>query len=299
MADLNSSLPVTDTADGTAGASVPAVVQLVGGKDGSSNLQPIKVSTAGVVSVDGSAVTQPISAASLPLPTGASTSALQTTGNASLSSIDTKTPALGQALAAASTPVVLTAAQLTTLTPLSTVVVTQSTSPWVVSGTVAATQSGTWNITNISGTVSLPTGAATSANQTSEISLLTSIDTGVPAALGQTTMSASMPVVIASNQSAIPTTSKNAMTPSSPANVSVGITSASAVAANASRKGLVLTNVSINRISFGLGVAAVLNSGITLYPGGVWVMDEYTYNTGAINAIASLASSGLAVQEFT
>lgn len=34
-----------------------------------------------------------------------------------------------------------------------------------VSGTVAATQSGAWNITNISGTVSLPTGAATAAKQ--------------------------------------------------------------------------------------------------------------------------------------
>lgn len=42
--------------------------------------------------VDGSGVTQPISAAALPLPTGASTSALQTTGNTSLSSIDTKIP---------------------------------------------------------------------------------------------------------------------------------------------------------------------------------------------------------------
>jgi len=31
------------------------------------------------------------------------------------------------------------------------------------------TQSGTWNLTNISGTVSLPTGAATAANQTSII----------------------------------------------------------------------------------------------------------------------------------
>ena len=59
----------------------------------------------------------PVSNASLPLPTGASTSALQTTGNSSLSSMDGKTPALGQALAAASTPVVLTAAQVTTLTP--------------------------------------------------------------------------------------------------------------------------------------------------------------------------------------
>ena len=51
------------------------------------------------------------------LPTLASTSTLQTTGNSSLSSIDTKTPALGQALAAASTPVVLTAIQVAALTP--------------------------------------------------------------------------------------------------------------------------------------------------------------------------------------
>ena len=34
-----------------------------------------------------------------------------------------------------------------------------------VDGTVAATQSGAWNITNVSGTVSLPTGAATAAKQ--------------------------------------------------------------------------------------------------------------------------------------
>lgn len=65
--------------------------------------------------------TQPVSAVSLPLPTGAATSSLQTTGNTSLSSIDSKTPALGQALAGASVPVVLPAAQISTLTPLSTI----------------------------------------------------------------------------------------------------------------------------------------------------------------------------------
>lgn len=48
--------------------------------------------------------------------------------------------ALGQQLAAASLPVVLTAAQISTLTPLSTVAVTQSTSPWVVN-TASATGS--------------------------------------------------------------------------------------------------------------------------------------------------------------
>ena len=41
--------------------------------------------------VDGSGVTQPVSAASLPLPTGASTAANQATGNTSLASIDSKT----------------------------------------------------------------------------------------------------------------------------------------------------------------------------------------------------------------
>jgi hypothetical protein len=58
--------------------------------------------------------------AAKPLPVSAT---IDTTGLAtnatdtSVASIDTKTPALGQALAAASTPVVLTAAQITTLTP--------------------------------------------------------------------------------------------------------------------------------------------------------------------------------------
>ncbi|ATW59293.1 hypothetical protein Cl131_gp025 [Aphanizomenon phage vB_AphaS-CL131] len=90
--------------------------------------------------------TQPVSAASLPLPTNAATSVLQTTGNTSLASIDTKTPVLGQALAAGSIPVVLPAAQITALTPLST---------------IAATQSGNWNIGSITTLPSLPTGANT------------------------------------------------------------------------------------------------------------------------------------------
>ncbi len=48
---------------------------------------------------------------------------------------------------------------------------------------VAATQSGTWNITNISGTVSLPTGASTSALQTTGNTSLASIDTKLPSGL--------------------------------------------------------------------------------------------------------------------
>lgn len=42
--------------------------------------------------------------------------------------------------------------------------------------TVAVTQSGTWNLSNISGTISLPTGAATAANQATEITSLQLLD---------------------------------------------------------------------------------------------------------------------------
>ena len=52
-----------------------------------------------------------------------------------------------------------------------------------VTGTVAATQSGTWNITNVSGTVSLPTGAATAANQTTLGSQTTKLNDGTDTAL--------------------------------------------------------------------------------------------------------------------
>jgi hypothetical protein len=103
----------------------------------------------------------------------------------STASLDTKTPALGQALAAASVPVVLTAAQITTLTPVSTVtanlaagtnnigdvdiLTVNGQAPAFGTGTrsaatqrvtiatddvVPASQSGTWNI----GTVTTLTG---------------------------------------------------------------------------------------------------------------------------------------------
>lgn len=79
-----------------------------------------------------------------------------------------------------------------------------------ISGTVAATQSGTWNINNISGTITLPTGAAT------ETTLATLLTTSAFQArintLGQKTMANSTPVVLASDQSAIPVSQSGAWT---------------------------------------------------------------------------------------
>ena len=135
------------------------------------------------------------------LPTGAATSTLQTTGNTSLSSIDGKTPTLGQKTMTGSSPVVIASDQ-------SVIPINDNGGSLTVDGTVASTQSGTWNINNITGTVSLPTGAATSALQTTGNTSLSSIDTKTPT-LGQKTMAGSSPVVIASNQSAIPITDNN------------------------------------------------------------------------------------------
>ncbi len=58
-----------------------------------------------------------------------------------------------------------------------TVIALQGTTPWSITGSVNASQAGTWNINNISGTISLPTGAATSANQSTEITALGTINT--------------------------------------------------------------------------------------------------------------------------
>lgn len=65
-----------------------ALTVKITGADSSGTETNFIDSTLNGIKVDGSAVTQPISAASLPLPTGASTSTLQTAGNIILSDID-------------------------------------------------------------------------------------------------------------------------------------------------------------------------------------------------------------------
>lgn len=90
-----------------AGASTPVVLPLAQAA-GPLALQA-QLPTAlvnGRLSVDGSGVTQPVSAASLPLPTGAATAANQVTAQASFTNIDGKLPALGPALYTAAQPVV-------------------------------------------------------------------------------------------------------------------------------------------------------------------------------------------------
>lgn len=67
---------------------------------------------------------------------------------------------------------------------------------------VQAAQSGTWNVGNITGTVSLPTGAATETT-------LSGMSGKLPATLGQKTMANSLAVAIASDQGNVPVISNN------------------------------------------------------------------------------------------
>lgn len=103
-------LPVTIVSGSSSGTEYTEGVDTVAGGEGTLVLADngsgvgISLQMAGTdllvslggesVTVDGSGVTQPVSAASLPLPTGASTSALQTSGNALLTTIDADTSTL-------------------------------------------------------------------------------------------------------------------------------------------------------------------------------------------------------------
>lgn len=143
----------------------------------------------------------------------ASTAAKQDTGNTSLASLDTKLPSQGQALAAASLPVVLTAAQVTTLTPPSQIVgfatsakqdtlqtaIDAINTKFPAQGQALAAASLPVVLTAAQLSTLTPpaaiTGYATSAKQDTGNTSVASIDTKTPA-LGQALAAASVPVIL-------------------------------------------------------------------------------------------------------
>jgi hypothetical protein len=115
------------------------------------------------------------------LPTGCSTSALQTSGNSSLSTIATNTTNLNN-----------------TITSTGSVVPSDSIQVAGSDGTDLRTLStdntGKLNVNNISGTISLPTGCSTSALQTTANSSLASITTNTNSLNGLTNTSNALDV---------------------------------------------------------------------------------------------------------
>jgi len=138
------------------GAQTQAIlIDVGGGADGSPEVilvagQQLAAASIPVVLTAAQMTTlTPLSAVQANAGTNLNTSLLALEGGGHLASVDAKLPALGQALAAASVPVVLTAAQLTTLAPLATVAATQS-GTWTVgisaAQTIAVTNTGTFAV---------------------------------------------------------------------------------------------------------------------------------------------------------
>jgi hypothetical protein len=150
----------------------------------------------GRVPTDGSGVTQPVSAASLPLPTGAATAAKQpaigTAGAASADVLSVQGVAGGTAIPVGGTVTanVGTTGGLGLDSTLNTLL------------KPASTLAAVTTIGSITGAITLPTGAATAAAQTTGNASLASLDSKIPT-VGQKAMAASQPVVMASDQSPI------------------------------------------------------------------------------------------------
>jgi len=216
-----SPISVLNPSDGPTGSAVPTDANYVGINVG-GNLTGL-TGTANGLRVDGSAVTQPISAASLPLPSGAATSALQTqiSGQLPLS--------LGQKTMANSLAVVVASDQsgvpVTGTFWQATQPVSQSGAPWsqnvtqfggsaVVTGT-GASGLGIPRVTVANdSTVGLNAGSnivgkvgidQTTPGTTNRVQSNLDQISGSAFSLGQKTMANSAPVTFASDQTALKT----------------------------------------------------------------------------------------------
>ena len=208
-------VPVLVDASGNAGVNVASSALPTGASTATNqateiaSLSTIATNTTGVATAANQATTNS-SLATIATASGlASTAALQTAGNLSLSNMDTKTPALGQALAAGSTPVVLPATQITSLTSANGA--TGSAVP-ANATQLAGSQSGTLKALALDGNGQLKTSAydASSGNPVSYGLIGGAIigrtqlwATSGAQMQGQSTMSLSVPVAIATDQSTL------------------------------------------------------------------------------------------------
>lgn len=224
----------------------------------------LSLTLTGALRVDGSAVTQPVSAASLPLPTGASTSALQTTGNTTLSAISGQIP-----------------------TTLGTKTSANSMSVVIASDDVVA----------ISATaLPLPTGAATSALQTTGNTSLSAISGQLPATLGSKVSASSLSVVLASDETvpiSLPSSTTGTLT-----SVASSATTVTLLASNSSRKGYAIFNDSTQILYVAFSATSSTGAySVKLFPNSA-ITSDFIY-TGVISGIWAAANGAAKVTEFT
>jgi len=211
----NSSITATNPSVSLTGTSPPASATYIGGSVTSGTpsytngqMNALSLTTGGLLRTDGSGSTQPISAVSLPLPTGAATETTLSTRLAD-ATFTARINTLGQKTSANSTPVVIASDQ-------SSIAVTASQSTAANLRAQIASESATGSATPA--TASLSGGAVTTAAPTyttgnlGALSLTTTgslridnsswIGSTAPT-VGSKTSANSIPVVIASDQGAV------------------------------------------------------------------------------------------------
>lgn len=235
---------------------------------------------------------------------GFSTAANQVTELASLASLDGKVPALGQALAAGSTPVVLTAAQLTTLTPPAAITGFATAAKQPAPGTAGTpsadviTVQGAASMTALktdgsattqpvsAASLPLPSGASTAAKQPA-IGTAGTASTDVLTVQGVASMT---PILVAPP---IPTLTNISGT------VTTGATAQNAAASNATRKGYSLQNQSSGNLWFStLATAVQSQPSFLLAPGDFYETPPGGQGTGAISIIGATTGQAFAGREW-
>lgn len=165
-------------------------------------------------------------------------------------------PPVGAAASSASLPVVIASDQTVPVSLASIpahAVTNAGTFP------VQATQAGTWTIGNITGSVTLPTGAASETT-------LASLNGKIPSP-GQGAMASSVPVVIASNQTAIPVTGSFSTTVSATYNSSAPtVTNGATSALQCDVNGNLKVNLASGTITVSASAYATLAAAFTARP---------------------------------
>jgi hypothetical protein len=158
---------------------------------------------------------------------------------------------------------------------------------------VESWQGGTWNINNVSGTVSLPTGASTSAKQDSGNTSLSSIDTKLTSqatAAKQDTGNTSLSNIEGANAKA---------DTSSVTSVASSATTVSLLASNTARKMATFYNDSTAILYLKLGATASTSSyTLQIAAGGYYELPFPCY-TGAIDGIWASANGNARITELT
>lgn len=243
--------------------------------------------------VDGSGVTQPVSATSLPLPTGAATSANQSTANTSLSNLDADVGAQADAAASSDTGTFSLIALIKRGLQNWTTLLGRIPSNLTVSSTrLLVDGSGVTQPISAS-SLPLPTGAASAANQTTANTSLSNIDTKVPSGLTVTSTR-----LLVDGSGVTQPTSVAVRTPTT-TSVASSASSVTILALNANRRGLSIANVSTATLSLSFSTPATAANCFAQIPAnGFLLLDQQLIVTNAIYGIWSSANGTAQVTEY-